>query len=235
MEKAKVYFTDFRTQNTSSLLEKLHRLLEKAGMSALPLDGKFTAIKIHFGEPGNLAFLRPNFARVVVDALKKAGARPFLTDCNTLYPGMRRNALDHLDAAYLNGFSPLQTGCHVIIADGLLGTDFVSVPVQGEYCDHALIGRAAVDAQQYIRRNIQHTAKLCDLRGTRVRDPVFPIGDRIPFQPHHLRQLFLEHALFFAQHADAASQLAFAHMTSPPRQFITDFRFCKPIIPRIST
>ncbi|MEA4927743.1 MAG: DUF362 domain-containing protein [Candidatus Limiplasma sp.] len=150
MEKAKVYFTDFRTQNTSSLLEKLHRLLEKAGMSALPLDGKFTAIKIHFGEPGNLAFLRPNFARVVVDALKKAGARPFLTDCNTLYPGMRRNALDHLDAAYLNGFSPLQTGCHVIIADGLLGTDFVSVPVQGEYCDHALIGRAAVDAEAII-------------------------------------------------------------------------------------
>lgn len=150
MEKAKVYFTDFRTHNTSSLLEKLHRLLEKAGMSALPLDGKFTAIKIHFGEPGNLAFLRPNFARVVVDALKEAGARPFLTDCNTLYPGMRRNALDHLDAAYLNGFSPLQTGCHVIIADGLLGTDFVSVPVQGEYCDHALIGRAAVDAEAII-------------------------------------------------------------------------------------
>ncbi len=150
MEKAKVYFTDFRTHNTSSLLEKLHRLLEKAGMSALPLDGKFTAIKIHFGEPGNLAFLRPNFARVVVDALKEAGAHPFLTDCNTLYPGMRRNALDHLDAAYLNGFSPLQTGCHVIIADGLLGTDFVSVPVQGEYCDHALIGRAAVDAEAII-------------------------------------------------------------------------------------
>ena len=78
------------------------------------------------------------------------GAKPFLTDCNTLYPGMRRNALDHLDAAYMNGFSPLQTGCHVIIADGLLGTDFVSVPVNGEYCKQAYIGRAIVDAEAII-------------------------------------------------------------------------------------
>ena len=150
MEKAKVYFTNFRTTGGRSLLDKLHRLLRKAGMMNMPLDGKFTAIKIHFGEPGNLAYLRSNYARVVVDALKEIGARPFLTDCNTLYPGMRRNALDHLDAAYMNGFSPLQTGCHVIIADGLLGTDFVSVPIQGEYCDHALLGRAAVDAEAII-------------------------------------------------------------------------------------
>ena len=147
MEKAKVYYSDFRTDASHSLLDKLKRLIKKAGMMDLPLEGKFTAIKIHFGEPGNLAFLRANYARTVVDALKEAGARPFLTDCNTLYPGMRRNALDHIDAAYMNGFSPLQTGCHVIIADGLLGTDFVSVPVNGTYCDHALIGRAAVDAE----------------------------------------------------------------------------------------
>ena len=150
MEKAKVYFTDLRTDANHNLLDKLRRLLEKAGMTAMPLDGKFTAIKIHFGEPGNLSFVRSNYAKVVVDALKAMGARPFLTDCNTLYPGMRRNALDHIDAAYMNGFSPLQTGCHVIIADGLLGTDFVSVPVAGEYCDHALLGRAAVDAEAII-------------------------------------------------------------------------------------
>jgi len=150
MEKAKVYFTDFRTDANHNLLDKLRHLIEKAGMMQMPLDGKFTAIKIHFGEPGNLAFLRSNYAKVVVDALKEIGARPFLTDSNTLYPGMRRNALDHIDAAYMNGFSPLQTGCHVIIADGLLGTDFASVPIHGEYCDHALIGRAAVDAEAII-------------------------------------------------------------------------------------
>lgn len=94
MDKAKVYFTNFRAGPDMNLLQKLRRLIEKAGMTRMPLDGKFTAVKIHFGEPGNLAFLRPNYARVVVDALRDMGARPFLTDCNTLYTGMRRNALD---------------------------------------------------------------------------------------------------------------------------------------------
>lgn len=150
MERAKVFFTDFRVRGSRNLPDKLNRLIAKAGMTDMPLAGKFTAVKLHFGEPGNLAFLRHNYAKAVVDALKQMGAKPFLTDANTLYPGMRRNALDHLDAAYQNGFSPLQTGCHVIIADGLLGTDFVSVPVDGQYCDHALLARAAVDAEAIV-------------------------------------------------------------------------------------
>ena len=150
MEKSKVYFTNFRVKPDQSILQKLRHLIEAAGMTGMPLDGKFTAVKIHFGEPGNLAFLRPNYAKVVVDMLKDMGARPFLTDCNTLYTGMRRNALDHLTAAFENGFSPLQTGCHVIIADGLLGNDHVAVPIDGEYCKEALIGRAAMDADAII-------------------------------------------------------------------------------------
>ena len=150
MEKSKVYFTNFRAKPDRNVLQKLRHLIEAAGMTSMPLEGKFTAIKMHFGEPGNLAFLRPNYAKVVVDTLKDMGARPFLTDCNTLYTGMRRNALDHLTAAFENGFGPLQTGCHVIIADGLLGNDHVSVPIDGEYCKEALIGRAAMDADAII-------------------------------------------------------------------------------------
>ena len=153
MEKAKVYYTDFRATPDQNLLQKLHRLLVKAGMTGMDLQGKFTAVKIHFGEPGNLAFLRPNYAKVVVDTLKDMGARPFLTDCNTLYTGMRRNALDHLTAAYENGFNPFQTGCHVIIGDGLLGTDDVAVPINGKHFDHALIGRAIMDAEAVITLN----------------------------------------------------------------------------------
>lgn len=150
MEKAKVFFTSFRTNTEISVTDKLKRLIEKAGIGELPLDGKFAAIKMHFGEPGNLAFLRPNYARAVADVLKEKGARPFLTDANTMYPGMRRNALDHLDAALINGFGPMQTGCQVIIADGLTGTDDVAVPIDGEYCKTAYIGRAAMDADVLI-------------------------------------------------------------------------------------
>ncbi len=69
----------------------------------IDMDGKFVAIKMHFGELGNLAFLRPNYAKAVADLCKEQGGMPFLTDCNTLYPGSRKNALDHLDCANLNG------------------------------------------------------------------------------------------------------------------------------------
>ena len=131
MEKAKVYYTNFRATPDKNILQKLRRLIETAGIKTMPLDGKFTAVKMHFGEPGNLAFLRSNYAKVVVDVLKEMGARPFLTDCNTLYTGMRRNALDHLTAACENGFTPLQTGCHVIIADGFWATIMLPYPSTG--------------------------------------------------------------------------------------------------------
>ena len=144
---SKVYFTDMRTRNNETLPEKLARLIKTAGIGEIDFERKYTAIKIHFGEPGNLAFLRPNYAAVVADVVKALGGKPFLTDCNTLYVGGRKNALDHIDAAYKNGFTPYATGCHVIIADGLKGTDETLVPVEGgEYVKEAKIGTAIMDA-----------------------------------------------------------------------------------------
>jgi uncharacterized Fe-S center protein len=146
MGKSKVYFTDMRCTVGVSLLEKLHKLINVAGIDQINFKQKYVAIKIHFGEPGNLAFLRPNFAKVVVDRVKELGGMPFLTDCNTLYVGRRNNALVHLEAAYENGYSPFSTGCHVIIGDGLKGTDDVEVPVEGKLIKSAMIGRAIMDA-----------------------------------------------------------------------------------------
>lgn len=150
MEKSKVYFTTFKTTGSENLIQKLKRLIKTAGMGKIDFEDKFTAIKIHFGEYGNLAFLRPNYAKVVADYVKELGGKPFLTDCNTLYVGSRKNALDHLDTAYLNGFSPLQTGCQVLIGDGLKGTDETLVPIDGEYVKEAKIGHAIMDADVFI-------------------------------------------------------------------------------------
>ena len=151
MEASKVYYTDFRCPVGTSLLDKLRRVCIAAGIKDIDMDGKFVAIKMHFGELGNLAFLRPNYAKVVADLCKEQGGLPFLTDCNTLYPGSRKNALEHLTCAQLNGFWPMTTGCQVIIADGLRGTDEVEVPVpNGEYCKTAKIGRAIMDADIFI-------------------------------------------------------------------------------------
>ena len=149
---SKVYFADFRCPSwRENLPQKLARLMMTAGFGDIDMDGKYVAIKMHFGEPGNMAYLRPNWAKTVADLVKSQGGKPFLTDCNTLYIGGRKNALDHMESAYVNGFTPYSTGCHIIIADGLKGNDEVAVPVEGgEYVKEAKIGRAVMDADVFI-------------------------------------------------------------------------------------
>ena len=151
MSESKVYYTDLRVKNGDNLLTKLQRLIKTAGIGTIDFQDKYAAIKIHFGEPGNLAFLRPNYAKAVADVVKELGGKPFLTDCNTLYVGGRKNALDHLDSANMNGFNPTTTGCQILIGDGLKGTDDILVPVEGgTYVKEAKIGRAIMDADIFI-------------------------------------------------------------------------------------
>ncbi|WP_371374987.1 DUF362 domain-containing protein [Sporomusa aerivorans] len=154
MGASKVFFTNLRATPKMNLLQKLERLVKKAGMDEIAFKDKFTAVKIHFGEPGNLAYLRPNYAKVIVDLIKSMGGKVFLTDCNTLYVGRRKDALEHMDAAYENGYNPFTTGCQIIIGDGLKGTDEVYVPViGGEHVKEAKIGRAVMDADIFISLN----------------------------------------------------------------------------------
>ena len=76
MEKSKVYFTDFHTiAFGDSLPTKLKKLIKKAGIADLDMDGKFVAIKMHFGELGNISYLRPNYAKAVADVVKELGIR----------------------------------------------------------------------------------------------------------------------------------------------------------------
>ena len=152
MERSKVYFTDMRALPGTNLPEKLKKLIKKAGIGDIDFEKKMTAIKIHFGEPGNLSFLRPNYAKAVADVVKELGGRPFLTDCNTLYVGRRKDALEHLSAAYENGFNLLSTGCHIIIGDGLKGTDDISVPVEGG----TLVKEAKIDRVRRMLQKYRH-------------------------------------------------------------------------------
>ena len=56
-EKSKVYFADFRAPSwRENLPQKLARLMMTAGFGDIDMDGKYVAIKMHFGEPGNLAY-----------------------------------------------------------------------------------------------------------------------------------------------------------------------------------
>jgi uncharacterized protein len=153
MPASKVYFTNLRSKPSANLPKKLENLVRKAGIETIDLDHKLAAVKIHFGEPGNLAYLRPNFAAKIVKILKEKGATPYLTDCNTLYYGRRSNAPEHIEAAFENGYNPLATGCQVIIGDGIKGIDYREIELGMEYCKSARIGSAIADADVLISMN----------------------------------------------------------------------------------
>ena len=83
MQKSKVYYTSMKTSFSENLPQKLERLIKKAGIGEIDFERKYAAIKIHFGEPGNLAFLRPNYAAVVVKVVKELGGKPFRSEEHT--------------------------------------------------------------------------------------------------------------------------------------------------------
>lgn len=151
---SEVYFTDMRTRDDNGLLVKMDKLIRAAGLENIDMEKKFVAIKVHFGEFGNLSYPKPQYIRVISDLVKSKGGIPFITDCNTLYVGMRKNAVEHLQCAELNGFNSVTTGCQTIIGDGLKGSDDVEIPVEnGEYVKTAKIGRAIADADIIITLN----------------------------------------------------------------------------------
>jgi len=149
MAKAKVFYIDMRVSG-KSLLDKMEDMLKAAGFLGLDYKDKFVAMKIHFGEPGNLSYLRPNYAARVARLIASAGGKPFLTDCNTLYKGRRSNAVDHLLAASENGYNRLGAGCDVIIADGLRGTEYREIEIGMKHVKSAKIGSAIADADVVI-------------------------------------------------------------------------------------
>jgi uncharacterized Fe-S center protein len=147
---AKVYYTNLRTDSKAGLLDKMERLFKQAGLNKVIDEGDLVAVKLHFGELGNMAYIRPPYLRRLVQIIKKLGGKPFLTDANTLYRGSRSNGVDHLETAIANGFDYAVIGAPLIIADGLTGKDYVKVPIEGEHFREVNIGSAAYHADAMI-------------------------------------------------------------------------------------
>src|SRR3990172_3068179 len=144
--RSKVYFADLRAGMKRSLLDKLDELLVRVGIAERFRKGHLVGVKMHFGEKGNTAYIRPVFVRRVVERIKETGARPFLTDTNTLYVGTRGNSVQHLETAVENGFAYSVVAAPVIIADGLRGMDGVAVSVDGRHFGEVSIAREIASA-----------------------------------------------------------------------------------------
>jgi hypothetical protein len=141
-----VYLANLRADVKSNLLNKLDGLLSRTGIEKVFKKGHLVAIKLHFGEHGNTSYIRPVFVRRVVERIKETGAKPFLTDTNTLYVGKRTNTVSHIECAILNGFDYAVTGAPIIIADGLRGESTEKIRVDGKHLNEVNIAREIVSA-----------------------------------------------------------------------------------------
>jgi uncharacterized Fe-S center protein len=138
-----VFHAPARPHNGQGAIQLLQRLLKAVDLAAHVAPRDLVALKLHWGEAGNTAYLRPTYARTVADAVREAGGRPFVTDTNVLYRGARHDAFDNLGSAARNGFTAESMGCPVLVADGLKGHDHVDVPTPfSRYFDVAQVASA---------------------------------------------------------------------------------------------
>ncbi|MFB3764650.1 MAG: DUF362 domain-containing protein [Methanotrichaceae archaeon] len=129
-----VYFAGVRSRSDKdSKVNKIRKLFDAAGFSEIAMKGDLTAIKLHFGERGNDSYVSPILVRQIVDKTKALGAKPFLTDTNTLYGGSRANSVDHLTTAIEHGFDYAVAGASLIIADGLNSDYYREVEINGKH------------------------------------------------------------------------------------------------------
>jgi uncharacterized Fe-S center protein len=150
MPSTKVYFSDLRSSPKENLLSRMIRLVDSVGIEDIIRPRNLVALKLHFGEKGNTAFIRPLFIRKIVDRVKELGASPFLTDTNTLYAGSRGNSVSHLNTAIENGFAYSVVNAPVIIADGMRGASFSSVTIDQEVINTAYLGKEIVESDALI-------------------------------------------------------------------------------------
>lgn len=150
-----VFYWDLRASNKAPYDARLRRLL-KASKTAQHLhQGDLLAIKMHFGEKGNTAFISPLWITPIVSFFKKCGTKPFLTDTNTLYVGERGEAVSHHLLAAKHGFDPNVLGAPIIIADGLRSNNQVVVQHSiGNHFDHFYLAQDILDADYLV--NLSH-------------------------------------------------------------------------------
>ena len=145
-----VYFVDMRAGMRENLHTKLERLTEQAGLPEVISNGDLVAIKMHFGEKGGHAYIRPTFVRRIVDQVKALNGKPFLTDSSTLYPGERKEAVSALTCAIENGFAYAVVNAPLIMSDGLRGHSSQRVQVPGDLLNEVDIGLEIIEADALI-------------------------------------------------------------------------------------
>jgi len=164
--KSKVYFIDLKSSYKENILSKLQKILQAAGLAKTVTPRDLVAIKLHFGEMGNTAFIRPVFIRKIVDTITKSGGLPFLTDANTLYADQRCNTPRHITTAIHNGFAFSVVNAPIVIADGLKGKSEIAVHINQKHFKDVFIAADVVEADSLVSVAHFKGHELCGFGGT---------------------------------------------------------------------
>ena len=148
-----ILFTDMQADFGNSLEKKFRKLIKKSGFLETIKEGELVAIKLHVGERENLGYINPNYARIVAEEIKNRGAKPFLTDTNTLYSGGRHNGVDHSLTAVQHGFNYATVGAPFIPADGVRGLDYREVAIPGRHIKKAKLAGGILQADRILFLN----------------------------------------------------------------------------------
>lgn len=149
--KSKVFFVPVKDAgDIKTVSAALRNLIDASkALDCIRADDR-VAVKIHFGEEGNTAFVNPAYVRIICDGIRRIGARAFLSDANTLYKGRRTTASDHLQLAREHGFTREATGVDVVITDDTKKENVTDVSVNGVHIKTAKIARAFTDSDALV-------------------------------------------------------------------------------------
>jgi len=146
---SEVYFVPVEKDKEKNI-ENLKRLFDTVGGRNSISKNASVAIKVHFGEPGNTAFLKPYYIKPIVEKIKECKGKPFLTDANTLYKGERSDTKSHLQSAKKHGYTQESMGIPIIIADGPDSHDVEKIKINLHHFKEVRIAKAPIKADSLI-------------------------------------------------------------------------------------
>ncbi|MCK5632781.1 DUF362 domain-containing protein [bacterium] len=144
---SKVFFKaitlDAGTEKVSAAAkELLGRIIESEGI----VLEKEIPMKVHFGEKGNITFIKPECYNGLIDFLEERKIKTSFIETNVLYKSERRLKETHLELAKEHGFTRIP----IIIADGNHGENYYEVEVNKKHFKTCKIGKEFSNYNQFL-------------------------------------------------------------------------------------
>jgi len=144
---SRVYFTGIDSKTDARAVRAASRRLLETVIEAEGVElGRKVPVKAHFGEEGNVTYLKPENYDGIIDYLEDKGIETSFIETCVLYGGQRCTKELHRKTAERHGFTRIP----VIFADGEHGEDFAEVRIDKRHFRSFKVGRAFLDYDRII-------------------------------------------------------------------------------------